>query len=144
MKSFFLSPEQFGKLKEKYGRFNEAWTEEETGELRQMAADGLSRADMSTQLGRSPNAVRMKLQSLGLYVPKPSARPWTPLDDDALVKAYREGASFATLAAAFGRSEKAVITRLVRLRAAFLPETAADREACGEQSDNHLEINHLN
>ena len=144
MKSFFLSPEQFGKLKEKYGRFNEAWTEEETGELRQMAADGLSRADMSAQLGRSPNAVRMKLQSLGLYVPKPSARPWTPLDDDALVKAYREGASFATLATAFGRSEKAVITRLVRLRAAFLPEIAADREACGEQSDNHLEINHLN
>ena len=144
MKSFFLSPEQFGKLKEKYGRFNEAWTEEETGELRQMAADGLSRADMSAQLGRSPNAVRMKLQSLGLYVPKPSARPWTPLDDDALVKAYREGASFATLATAFGRSEKAVITRLVRLRAAFLPEIAADREACGEQSDNHLEINNLN
>ena len=169
MKSFFLSPEQFGKLKEKYGRFNESWTGEETEELRRMAADGLDRSEMSAQLGRSPNAVKMKLQSLGLYVPKPSAKPWTPLDDDALVKAYREGATFASLAAAFGRSENAVITRLVRLRAAFLPEAAADRdrlskaptdnepasspgqvtafpphEVCGGKSDNHLEISHLN
>ena len=74
MKSFFLTPEQYSDLKGRYAKFNEPWTADETEELRQMAADGLSRAEMSAQLGRSPNAVKMKLQSLGLYVPKPAAR----------------------------------------------------------------------
>ena len=124
MKSFFLTPEQYGDLKGRYAKFNEPWTEEETEELKQMAADGVLRADMSQQLGRSPNAIKMKLQSLGLYVPKPAAKPWTPEDEHALVEMYREGASFSTLAATFNRSEKAILSRLIRLRAAVLPEGA--------------------
>ena len=90
-----------------------------------MAADGVSREEMSQQLGRTPNAVKMKLQSLGLYVPKPAARPWAPADEDALVKMYCEGASFATLAAAFNRTERAVISRLIQLRAGLTPEEPA-------------------
>ncbi|MBR3097656.1 MAG: hypothetical protein IKH17_07230, partial [Bacteroidales bacterium] len=81
------------------------------------------------QLGRSPGAVRMKLQSLGLYVPKPAAKPWTALDEETLVKQYREGASIATLAAAFGRSENAILRRLILLRAGLLPETPAEEPA---------------
>ena len=135
MKSFFLTPEQYGELKGRYAKFNEPWTAEETEELKQMAADGVSRADMSQQLGRSPNAIKMKLQSLGLYVPKPAARPWTPEDEDTLVKMYREGVSFAALAAAFGRTESAVISRLIRLRAAVLPEEKAE-ETCNETGVN--------
>ena len=126
MRSFFLSPEQYGDLKGRYAKFNEPWTPDEVDELRRMAADGVSRAEMSEQLGRTPNAIRMKLQSLGLYVPKPAARPWTDLDDDALVRLYREGASFTTLAATFSRSEKAIISRLIRLRAAILPDRAEE------------------
>ena len=126
MKSFFLTPEQYGDLKGRYAKFNEPWTEDETEELKQMAADGLTRADMSAQLGRSPNAIKMKLQSLGLYIPKPAAKPWTPEDEEALVKLYREGASFESLATTFGRTENAIISRLVRLRAAILPEGAAE------------------
>lgn len=121
MKSFFLTPEQYDALKGRYAKFNEPWTEAETEELKQMAADGVSRADMSQQLGRSPNAVKMKLQSLGLYVAKPAARPWTPEDEDALVKMYLEGVPFATLAATFGRTETAIISRLIRLRAGLTP-----------------------
>ena len=132
MKSFFLTPEQYGELKGRYAKFNEPWTAEETEELKQMAADGVSRADMSQQLGRSPNAIKMKLQSLGLYVPKPAARPWTPEDEDTLVKMYREGVSFAALAAAFGRTEGAVISRLIRLRAAVLPEEAGKKSGVNE------------
>ena len=132
MKSFFLTPEQYGELKGRYAKFNEPWTAEETEELKQMAADGVSRADMSQQLGRSPNAIKMKLQSLGLYVPKPAARPWTPEDEDTLVKMYREGVSFAALAAAFGRTESAVISRLIRLRAAVLPEEASNETGVNE------------
>ena len=122
MKSFFLTPEQYSDLKGRYAKFNEPWTPDEAEELKQMALDGVSRAEMSIQLGRSPNAIRMKLQSLGLYTPKPAARPWTPADEDSLVKMYREGVSFAELAAAFSRSEDAILRRLILLRAAVLPE----------------------
>ena len=86
-----------------------------------MAADGVSRDEMSQQLGRSPNAIKMKLQSLGLYIPKPAPKSWTPADEDALVKMYREGASFATLAATFERTERAIISRLILLRAGLTP-----------------------
>ena len=130
MRSFFLSPEQYEALKGRYAKFNEPWTTDEVDELRRMAADGLPRPAMAEQLGRSPNAIRMKLQSLGLYVPKPAAKPWTPLDDEALVKQYREGASFAALAATFGRSENAIISRLVRLRAGLLPESVPEGAPC--------------
>ena len=126
MRSFFLSPEQYDDLKCRYVKFNEPWSSDEVDELRRMAAAGVPRAEMSEQLGRTPNAIRMKLQSLGLYVPKPAARPWTDLDDDALVRLYREGASFTTLAATFSRSEKAIISRLIRLRAAILPDRAEE------------------
>ena len=124
MKSFFLTPEQYAGLKGRYAKFNEPWTADETDELRQMAADGVTRADMAAQLGRSPNAIKMKLQSLGLYVPKPAAKPWTPEDEHLLVKLYREGISFAELASLFGRTEGAILRRLILLRAAVLPDTA--------------------
>ena len=128
MRSVFLSPDQYNDLKGRYAKFNEPWTADEVEELRRMAADNVPRADMSEQLGRTPNAIRMKLQSLGLYTPKPAAKPWTNLDDDALVKLYREGASFTTLANTFNRSENAIITRLIRLRAGILPERTAEEQ----------------
>ena len=131
MKSFFLTPEQYANLKGRYVKFNEPWTDDEAEELKQMAIDGKSRAEMSAQLGRSPNAIKMKLQSLGLYVPKPAARPWTAEDEAALVRQYREGVSFAELAAAFGRTERAILSRLILLRAAVLPDSAP-AEAPGE------------
>ena len=126
MKSFFLTPEQYGDLKGRYAKFNEPWTEEDAEELKAMAADGIPRADMSRQLGRSPNAIKMKLQSLGLYVPKPAARAWSADDDAALVRQYLAGASFATLAAAFGRTENAILSRLIRLRAGIAPATPTE------------------
>ena len=126
MKSFFISPEQYGDLKGRYAKFNEPWTAEDTEELKQMAADGVSRADMSQQLGRTPNAIKMKLQSLGLYVPKPAARPWSADDDASLVRQYLAGASFSTLATAFNRTENAIISRLIRLRAGLVPVETAE------------------
>ena len=134
MKSFFLSPEQYADLKGRYAKFNEPWTPDEEEELRTMAADGQSREAMSVQLGRTPNAVKMKLQALGLYVPKPSAKPWTPQDEDALVEMYLSGASFSLLASTFGRTENAIISRLVRLRAGLLTEsTSSPAEASKEE-----------
>ena len=129
MKSFFISPEQYGDLKGRYAKFNEPWTAEDTEELKQMAADGVSRADMSQQLGRTPNSIKMKLQSLGLYVPKPAARPWSADDDASLVRQYLAGASFSTLATAFNRTENAIISRLIRLRAGLTPVEPAEETA---------------
>ena len=129
MKSFFLTPEQYSDLKGRYAKFNDPWTAEETEELKQMAADGISRVDMSAQLGRSPNAIKMKLQSLGLYVPKPAARPWSADDDASLVRQYLASASFSALANAFNRTENAIISRLIRLRAGLTP---AEEEAVEE------------
>ena len=126
MKTLFLSPEQYDNLRGRYAKFNEPWTADELDELRRMAADGVPRAEISEQLGRTPNAIKMKLQSLGLYVPKPAAKPWTDLDDDDLVKLYREGASFTTLAATFSRSENAILSRLIRLRAGILPDRSEE------------------
>ena len=123
MKSFFFSPEQYADLKSRYAKFNEPWTAEEAEELKQMATDGVARADMAAQLGRSPNAIKMKLLSLGLYVPKPSARPWTPEDEHSLIKLYRDGVSFTELATVFGRTEGAILRRLILLRAAVLPDS---------------------
>ena len=126
MKSFFLTPEQYSDLKGRYAKFNEPWTADETEELRQMAQDGVSRTEMSAQLGRTPGSVKMKLQSLGLYVPKPAARPWSSEDDAALVRQYCDGASIATLAAAFGRTENAILRRLILLRAGLRADVRAD------------------
>ena len=128
MKSFFLTPEQYSDLKGRYAKFNEPWTADEVEELRQMALDGVSRTEMSAQLGRTPGSVKMKLQSLGLYIPKPAARPWSAEDDVALVRQYCAGAGFQALAAAFGRTENAIISRLVRLRAGLRAETQAAQE----------------
>ena len=126
MKSFFLTPEQYSDLKGRYAKFNEPWTADETEELKQMALDGVSRTEMSAQLGRTPGSVKMKLQSLGLYVPKPGARPWSSEDDAALVRQYCDGASIATLAAAFGRTENAILRRLILLRAGLRADVPAE------------------
>ena len=135
MKSFFLTPTQYSDLKERYAKFNEPWTPDEVEELRQMAADGVTRDEMSQQLGRTPNAVKMKLQSLGLYVPKPAARPWTPADEDSLVRLYREGISLAELASAFGRTENAILRRLILRRAAVLPDNAPAESPDGASAE---------
>ena len=126
MKSFFLTPEQYSDLKGRYAKFNEPWTADETEELRQMAQDGVSRTEMSAQLGRTPGSIKMKLQSLGLYVPKPAARPWSSEDDAALVRQYCDGASIATLAAAFGRTENALLRRLILHRAGLRADVPAE------------------
>ncbi len=119
-----LTPEQYGELKSRYPRFNEPWTPEETDCLREMAEMNLPHALMASELGRSANSIKMKLKAMGLYIPKPSPRPWTEEEDRRLVALYLDGLSFQHLAGAFNRSENAVISRLVRLRAGLRPEAA--------------------
>ena len=117
-----LTPEKYGELKTRYPRFNEPWSDEETKELEEMYSYDLAFSDMAEHLGRTTNSIRMKLKAMGLYTPKASPRPWTAEDDKRLVALYLENQSFQDLAGISGRSENAVITRLVRLRAGLRPE----------------------
>ncbi|MBO4844205.1 MAG: hypothetical protein J5490_06435 [Bacteroidales bacterium] len=119
----FLTPEKYGELKTRYPRFNEAWTQEETEDLIEMFNCELTQAEMSTHLGRTPNSVKMKLKALGLYTPRPAPRPWTPEDDALLVELYRQDVPYPELAETFDRSERAILSRLVRLRAGLRPDT---------------------
>lgn len=112
----FLPQEQFDRLRSKYSRFNNPWLEEEVEELKSMAADNVSVGQMSEQLQRTPNSIRLKLKSLGLYTVKPLQPRWEEEDDKLVVQMYDQGVSFEDMATHFNRSERAIIARLVHLR----------------------------
>ena len=113
----FLPQEKFDEIRSTYSRFNEPWLKEEIEELKSMAAENVPEKDMATQLQRTPSSIRMKLKSLGLYVPssQPAAK-WSEEDNKELIRMYGEGLSFADIADHFGRSINAVVTHLVHLR----------------------------
>lgn len=115
--TFFLPQEKFEELRQKYPHFNDPWLAEDVELLKELAAQGLSRAEMSAELGRTQNSVKMKLVELGLYVKKPQARPWTEDDNKAVVEMYKAGMELADIAVETGRSERAVIARLIKLHA---------------------------
>ena len=112
----FLSEEEFNRIKSQYAKFNEAWQDSEIEELKSMAADQLSLEDISAQLQRTPNSVKMKMKALGLYTPKPGPAAWSSEEESNLVKLYNEGLPFEEIAEGLGRSVSAVVTRLVHLR----------------------------
>ena len=112
----FLPPEDYEKLRAKYPKFNEPWDDNDVDELKKMYADGQPLQEMAEQLGRTPNSLRLRLKALGLWESPPAPRQWTGEDDAALVEAYEAGTSFEELAERFGRSQRAIVSRLVLLR----------------------------
>ena len=117
-RTLFLAPEEYARLKEKYPKFNEPWAEDEDEELRRMAGDGIPLLQMAEQLQRSQNSVRLRLQKLGLWTPRPAARPWSPAEEEMLVQLYMAGSPFDEISATTGRTVNAVISRLVKLHLA--------------------------
>ena len=134
--STILTPEKYGELKTRYPRFNEPWSADETKELEEMYSYDLAISDMAEHLGRTPNSVRMTLKAMGLYTPKPAPRPWTEEDDKHLVALYLEGHPFPDLAGIFGRSEKAILSRLIRLRAGLRPEVSRKEDQDDDYPDS--------
>ena len=66
---------------------------------------------------------------------------WTEQDEETLLSMYRAGISFAEMAELFGRSERAIVTRLVLLRAGLESGTDAGEESAAperEDPDNGL------
>lgn len=114
--TYFLAPEEFARIKSQYSKFNEPWQSSEVEELKTMNADSVPIQAIADQLQRTPNSIKMKLKSLGLYVPRAAPAPWTEEDEDRLVAMYNSGVPFEDMAEKTGRSVSAVVSRLVRLR----------------------------
>ena len=112
----FLSQEHYDEIRSTYSRFNEPWLKEEVEELKAMAAEGVSKQDMASQLQRTPNSIQIKLKSLGLYTPVPMPPRWTEEDDSKVVDMYKDGSPFEDISKELGRSVNAVISRLIHLR----------------------------
>lgn len=58
--------ERLAKIKEKYPRAYEKWTEAEEDELRRMQSSGKSLIEIAVALSRQPSAIRTRLERLGL------------------------------------------------------------------------------
>lgn len=112
----FLPIEEYNRIKSQYAKFNEPWQSSEVDELKTMTADGIPLGNIALQLQRTPNSVKMKLRSLGLYTPKPASKPWSTADEAKLVQLYNDDVPFDQIAEVFGRSVRAIISRLVYLR----------------------------
>ena len=84
----FLSQEAFDRIKSNYSKFNEPWQDSEIEELKTMAADQVPFEQIANQLQRTPNSVKMKLKSLGLYTPKPMPGTWRSDDEARLIEMY--------------------------------------------------------
>ena len=115
-KTLFLPQEEYDRLKAAYPKFNEPWQSDEVEELKSMAADKVPLKEMSAQLGRTSNSLKMKLKSLGLYDPKPMPKQWSKEDEDLLVEMYKNEVSFEDMADILERTPQAVVSRLVKLR----------------------------
>ena len=112
----FLPIEEYNRIKSQYAKFNEPWQSSEVEELRMMTTDGIPLGNIALQLQRTPNSVKMKLRSLGLYTPKPVSKPWSTDDEAKLVQLYNDDVPFDQIAEVCGRSVRAIISRLVYLR----------------------------
>lgn len=112
----FLPIEEYNRIKSQYAKFNEPWQSSEVEELRMMTTDGIPLGNIALQLQRTPNSVKMKLRSLGLYTPKPASKPWSTDDEAKLVQLYNDDVPFDQIAEVCGRSVRAIISRLVYLR----------------------------
>ena len=112
----FLPIEEYNRIKSQYAKFNEPWQSSEVDELKTMTTDGIPLGNIALQLQRTPNSVKMKLRSLGLYTPKPASKPWSTDDEAKLVQLYNDDVPFDQIAEVFGRSVRAIISRLVYLR----------------------------
>lgn len=127
-KPFFLPQAEYERLKSLYPKFNEPWQAAEIDELKAMYNDGISIREISEQLGRTQKSIRLKLIALGLYEPKPSPKAWTEEDEKLLVRMYNEDLSFKEMSDTLGRSEGAIVSRLVRLRVKLFQNNSTGNE----------------
>lgn len=122
-----LGPADASPLREMAFRAD-AWTPQETEQLRVLFAADAAICDMAQALGRGRAAVAERITLLGLR--RNSARPWTDLDDAELVRRYGAEPT-AAIASDLGRSCSAVYARarLLDLSEINPPEWSAWEDA---------------
>lgn len=95
-------------------RGGKAWTAEEDEWLAEMVADGLTVAQIADKLKRTKMATQAMLQKRGLHAAR--ANGWTADEIATLISMRREGRSAEEIADAVGRSDKAVLSKVAKLK----------------------------
>lgn len=95
-------------------RGRKAWTAEEDEWLAEMVADGLTVAQIADKLKRTKMATQAMLQKRGLHAAR--ANGWTADEIATLISMRREGRSAEEIADAVGRSDKAVLSKVAKLK----------------------------
>ena len=105
--------------KEPISRHGKPWTHAEHEWLKSAWAEGRSASEMADHLGRTPYAIRLRLEQYGLFEGGMTAADeppvWTDADNRELHRMADEGRSLSEIAARFGRTEKSIEARLFYL-----------------------------
>ena len=96
--------------------FNEPWSVEDVNRLSDLANEHLTQKEMSARMGRSPKSIKLKLIELGLYTKAQPSRPWSEVEEQRLIELYNAGVDFQNISLELGRTEQAIVKRLVLLR----------------------------
>lgn len=95
------------------------WTQDDHEWLMAAWAEGCTIAEMASYLGRTPYAIRLRLEKEGKYAGGMTAEKeppaWTEADNTELFRMVDDGCSISEMAQKFGRSEKAMEARLFYL-----------------------------
>ena len=81
--------------------------------------DGKRRSNTRGDVGATatvPLFDQNQARRTGTLCPETRGKPWLAEDDETLKTMYEDGATFGQMAERFGRSESAIVSRLVRLR----------------------------
>lgn len=91
------------------------WTVDEERELVRLQSEGHAARDIAVLLGRSPGAVRSRVQTLARPTPTAPYQRWTASDDAQLRSMIAGGSDSAVIEYAMGRSRGAIHSRALRL-----------------------------
>ena len=117
MRNFLFTPEEVATLKAKYPRFNEPWNEDEDDSLKKSFNRAVPVKTIATEMGRSENAVRMRLMQTGIVYPNLSRKdePWTDDDISRLREQYGAGWKVTQCARWLGRTRDEIRDKMGEL-----------------------------
>ena len=105
-----------GKISDKRGK---PWTHVDHKWMVSAWEEGSTITEMAEYLGRTPHAVRLRLERYGLYdggmTAKDEPPPWTANEQQELFRMVDAGCTIAEMAQKFGRTEQAMEARLFYL-----------------------------
>ena len=112
-----MSEEQMDRIKEKAGRFNEPWSNQEREAVVSQFQNGRSIEEIARVQGRTANAIRIKLVQAGEIAPYLSRRgkDWTDEETERLGRFYSQGYPVEACAKMLGRLRNEVAEKLFEI-----------------------------